>query len=608
METLKSTFPNSQIEIEKLDVNYGTSIKLSGSNLKMKGFEAARFKARASLLSFITGAGYIEVLLQDSVLDISGRFKSVSKREIQIPSYVVNSSGSARFEGLKVVYSHHKPAYEVDRLIVKNLGLRSVAAFEIKTKASLIKGLSSDNYVFGTIDLNHYLEKKILPIKAEVKVNSINWRGNKNALSTVTASTDIQLNESGYLKGNIQLKHQGSTAKLQGDFKEGKLNISKFEAEIMGEDFNPLFIKGNLPRQPKLSKLNLSGSLFWSENNFKPVVKGLLSTWNIKLFDETVGVSGEVAFENKGFKTDLKTGSGGGKQEIICQSRLDFDEEALHKAISDFNCDLKLVEGEIENFQLKKLLLSLKDEEGHFIRLPKGKVNLVSEDALFRRHPVSGKLSLNVSNVDLALKGELKSDQELVVKIDERIKVYEDELKRKGSLIVSGTDISEVARFLKIDNPLVKKTKSFTTTLEYEQTLFAKAGKEDNKKVYIKHKGKGLGLNGDFLVGKMESVKKELEKWDLWDSVKEDINQKSFFDTFLLEARRAGDVYLINELNLTRGNKKIKGKGIFKEVRDTYLGNLDLKILKGKRKPISVFLIKDLKGFRLDRKKILKQF
>lgn len=608
LDSLKSTFPASNIDLGELKVNYGTSIKVSGKSFSTENFKVEEFQAKASLLSFITGAGYVEVLLKDSTFDLTQGKDPKMANEIQVPAFVVNSSGSVRFEGLEVIHHKEKAPIKIERLILKNLGLRSVAAFEVKSNSSYIEGLQSENYVFGSLDLKQYLEKKVLPINAELKINNPVWKGQKGLLPTVNGNLDIEVTESGDVKGKVKLKQQSSNVELSGTLSNGELKVESFKATLQGEDFNPLFISKSLPRQVKSSLIEASGSLLWNDKSFQPKLKLSLSQWNTRLGRFEGSVNGDVSYEDKKLAFDTFLNEANQVRALSCKTDLNLEKKEFQKAFSNYDCLLNLEKGEIQKIDFKEMMHALKNKKGELIRLPSGRLKIKALETIFRNHSLEGEVNVKTSEAKIELKGQIKSENNLKISLDEEISVFEDELRRKGKLVVNGSDISEVAKFLKINNPLVKSSESFQTDLEYEETVLADGGAGQNKKVYLKHHGKGLGLNGNFLVKKMDSVKEELEKWDLWNSVKDDIDQKSFFNSFTLEARRTEDVYLVSKLELTRGKKRISGKGIFKRVDGTYLGNLDLKIKKGKRKPMSIFLIKDLKGFRLDRNKILKQF
>ncbi len=446
---LEEMLPESDVAIEDIDINYGPSLVVKGKSMTSHYFEVDSFTLRLPIISLIAGGGNVEVLLRNSTLRLNSKDskKKSSSKEVTVPSFLANSSGSFRFENLTIIYKDdsskkdQEKKFLIDRFILKNIGLRSNAAFEIKSKVAWENKrttFDTNLYIIGSFNVAQYIQKKKLPFNANFKLNDIAINGNKGVLTTVNGRLGFSLDSEGVMVGGAEAFHQNSNIQLEGKFGNNTLDLKKISFHLEGNELAPLSKAILEVNQPKKALVDGVGKLLWSESRFEPDMNLTFSSLMMPYGTGMSPLSGEFKGNHREFSLYAYGPMGEGK--INLETKAEFNkttEESFHKLVSSLNINLIFDDATIEtaslfkDFPLKKLT---RDEEGNYVLLPPVTINIEAKNSLLKGIPVEGfiKIEAREDKIKASGKGNLWN-------FSENIKVKSSGLYRKNKKLETST-------------------------------------------------------------------------------------------------------------------------------------------------------------------------
>jgi hypothetical protein len=300
-------FPNAVVEIGDINMSLGLKVsftvdKLSVSEklnekilpaLKLNGLEIV-----VPLWSIIVGEGNIEINLtkpdihlvkNGEALNFVRLFKNPNQEnvpaqnnnaanlkdsktqdsvELELPAFLLNSTINLRVADANLNYSveQQKGNIIIEKIILKNIGLKSQPAFEINSNfklGAMNDVLTLNATLIGQIEMSKLLTEKVIGVESVLKVDNLRLENANRSLPDVKIESSLKY----FLIGDIALNYNaliGSNNKLSGEILVGSngLEIKNINCQLFLDELLEIAgVKKDIPLQPNGAFLKLIGNI-----------------------------------------------------------------------------------------------------------------------------------------------------------------------------------------------------------------------------------------------------------------------------------------------------------------------------------------------------------
>lgn len=410
--SLKKSLPGTIIQIGDLKIKYGTSVLITIDKFQVDQkfpvlnydlLKVSRIRVKVPLLSIFLGGGNIDILLDSPELylqekkgdknwinafnspvdknQINKNSPAVGQAQIVLPAFLLNSTATVRMQNSMLNYHLGKVAGELNfgKLVLKNFGLNSVAAFEVqslysrKNVETLKEVYSFDFTLIGSVDFADYLKSHNLKMRSNFKVGNLRVTEKAFPLNLIRGDLDLSLNKEGKILGKVVSSSSENEFSSHFSVDKGKIYLSKISANLYPEDFLP-FLEKNPPINLNASKLKVTGQLDLVEGRINPNLTLGLSPFSFELFGLKPNSKAIMKIINDEVTIKLEADELQGKLISEVSAKFDINSsEPLEERVSFFTHDLKLEGISLTEKLLWKWLKELR-EGGQIdsLILPKG--------------------------------------------------------------------------------------------------------------------------------------------------------------------------------------------------------------------------------------------
>lgn len=467
---LEESIPGAEISLGDLNIKYGTAftVQIKGMDILLREslvskrdfLQVSHITVKLPLLSLLTGGGNIEVYLKKPELFLfrpegkKGNWniafnskpekgKAITKRSsfegshnIILPAFLINSTAALRLSDFKVYYdiSGKTGVWSASRLILKNVGIRSNAAFEVESNFKRVVGeeekFSFDTVLIGSIELEKYLKTGKFHVNSNYKIKNLTTREHPAAYPLIRGNTSLKIDKTGAIEGEVSTLYQES--ELQAKFSASKeINeLQVVKSNIKLEDISFLFPKLRNNFNFSQASLILEGRVKNTKAvPFAPNVKFKLTGINYlkKSFPFNFDLSGtfierevKTVFEGKIWSGLLK---GNLEGTFDLNSERPFDER-----VSFFSGEFNFSGNTIPSGFMRAKDLEERDGVQSNVLLPKGIVSVNFENLTYDKNTLNGGFSLKTEKdvVEVSNGALLSGDGKVTFK--SKAKLFDDEI------------------------------------------------------------------------------------------------------------------------------------------------------------------------------------
>lgn len=495
IQKLEETIPGADVSLGDLKVKYGTSfiIDIKGMDILLKEslvskrdfLQVSHVKVKLPLLSLLTGGGNLEIYLKKPELFLyrpegkkgnwnlalnakpkpgqainkKGAFKG--SHNIILPAFLINSTAALRMTGVRVYYdiSDKAGVWSASKIVLKNVGLNSNAAFEIESNFKRVlkeeEKFSFDTVLIGSIELERYLKTGTLKINSNYKIKNLKTRGLDSTFPLIRGNTSVDIERDGAIEGNFSILYQES--ELKASFKANKeaneLNIDK--SKIKASDLMAILPLWHKNFDLSQTSIQLEGKVTnTSDISFKPALKFTFSNLKLKNAKFPLSISLGGSFVEREIKTTFEgsiwQGTFDGKFEG------DFDlqsDSSLDKRLSFYSGDLSL-----KNVNLPENILKSdpSEKESSNILLPKGIININYENLVIGKKQVNGGLTFKSEFSKLEIKNGVALLGQGKVSFESMAEVFEDNISWQHKISFSEIEGEQLYSLLPSEYPFFK--------------------------------------------------------------------------------------------------------------------------------------------------------
>lgn len=510
-EKIEKSIPGAEVTLGDLSVNYGPSIflRVKGMDVLLKKelsvsrdfFKVSEIEVRLPIWSLITGGGNLDVNLVNPEVFLretkekkgnwSRAFDGAPKEEkishkqakavekqanVILPSFIVNSTIGVRLNNLQVYYDikGKEGVWSVSKLVLKNLGLTSNAAFEIQSKFKRVKNdedfFSLDTVMVGSIEFEKYLKTGHLNIDSSFKVKNLKYSYIRDALPTTRGDFSISLNKTGLLKGKFNAFYKSSEFKTNFLVDEnGNAVMDNVHANLSLGDFNDIWKANGYQANLANAKATLNGELNYKENSIIPKMNFSLSglTYPYQGNDLILSLEGL-------WNEDLVISNGlvqafGGEAKFKSEATFKINSsEPLEKRLSHYSADVDFNKIKITKSLVDSLTKSdvPPNKEGekiiakapHFFLLPKGILNVTLNSASLENETIEGGITLKTDQDKISFKNGVILSKEGKIKIEGKGKIFDNHIELNHNLNFKSWNLA-------LTNSLLDKNKFYLKTV-----------------------------------------------------------------------------------------------------------------------------------------------
>lgn len=410
--SLKKSLPGTMIQIEDLKIEYGTSVLITIEKFQVDQkfpvlnydlFKVSRIKVKVPIVSIFLGGGNIDVLLDSPELFLQekngdknwinafkrqGKVNQIDKdspaegnAQIVLPAFLLNSTATIRMQNSLLNYQLDKVAGQLNfgKLVFKNFGLNSTAAFEVQSKYSR-KNSDTENEIYafdftliGSVDFADYLKTHNLKIKSNFKVENLYVEQRSFPLALIRGNVDLNLNKTGEISGKVVSSSSENELSTEFNVDKGRILFSGVNASLYPKDVVS-FLRNPLPINIAASKMKITGQLELSEGQVKPNLTFALSPFSFEAFGLKPNSKAVLKVIEDDLSLKFEATELQGKITSEINAKFDLNSpKPLEERVSFFSHDLKLEGVVVPEKMLWTWLKRLKSEGPlNSILLPKG--------------------------------------------------------------------------------------------------------------------------------------------------------------------------------------------------------------------------------------------
>ena len=494
LQKIEKNFPHLEANIGEISLELGQSIELKSNTIEVSTKDkdplltVKDVTIKVPIFSIILGGGNIEVdisspnffyhmgkkqtnwdkALKDNTAAELFRFEKA--QELIIPAFMANSTLALRLHDSQFIHKDEKEVTKktsISKLVIKNLGLNSNAAYELKSNFNyLLKNgdrLSFHSFIVGSINFSEYLTNKNLPIKASYKFDEISINGFGEVLPMINGSIDAEIDKEGITNLTNTLRIDKSNIKHQVKINNKELYLSALNAKVFLSDLNAVFSYLKFPMKINEGELLVTGELTAKKEGYFPKINVLVKELKGVLPGTEYKASGELAIATGVAKlmgrANLYDGS------ITVDSNLNFiahEDLALDKKVKSLKTSFTLADMKLTSGSLSQIFISNsnKKEEDHVL----WPVFFVIPNSEVTAEIVNSKLDQKKLTLDLAIKTNKKKAKVNNFKINfDRgildvagdVNLYEDGINSKWNIKAKNFSSQVFRSFIDKENPFL---------------------------------------------------------------------------------------------------------------------------------------------------------
>jgi len=298
IKKIEENFPHLRVNLGELSLEFGQSIILKTDNLELKTesdeslFKVKKANFKIPVFSILLGGGNIEVDITSPVLfyEYSDKVslwekalkdntakKLIEIKEVEeyiLPAFLANSTLAIRLHDSEIVYKKNDLIKRsiINKLVVKNLGVNSNAAYEIKSNLSYpmseSKTLNFHTFIVGSINFMDYLESKTLPIKSSYKLENIGIEGHGDSIPMITGNIEILLNEKGEMNLKNSLRLEKTTLKHDLVLNASEFKVNELSGKVILSEFSPILMALDTPLKIREGEVDFKGTIQGDEKGY----------------------------------------------------------------------------------------------------------------------------------------------------------------------------------------------------------------------------------------------------------------------------------------------------------------------------------------------------
>ena len=341
-EQLQKSFPNAQVFTQSLDYSLGVTSTVNirkveilyphaGRKLPLTSFDNLEVevpfwtmllgygtvsinidKPEVSYIEFKKGSNWENSLEKKEVVKFNSGDSQKSKNKETKPTtdnssvsalgFFANATLNLNISNIKANYALKDGDHgfvEIDRLALRDIGLKTTTTMELKSRFNLLKGTANETsfnlVIIGESNLEKWLESKELNYNAEASITDIKSNVFIKPLNKVLVTLNGELRKtkmSSRLAVALE-EQQFMKSSLDYDLDQGKITLSQLNLNTNLKNFLSYFVD--------LSKFDIA----IKEGNLK--IEGKLSTHNGKITPNlTTTVIGEAVAYNIPLRLNIK--------------------------------------------------------------------------------------------------------------------------------------------------------------------------------------------------------------------------------------------------------------------------------------------------------------
>ncbi len=251
IEQVENAIPNSKVTTQSVDLSLGllsTSLDLKQFNIVLNNkkmtplFKVEALSLKIPLWSILFGGGKITLKIDQPILDYEefqkssnweialtdkrGKKSKDSKREVSkngtkkitkeesgsLPAFIVSSLLDVEIKGLKLSYKLRDKSsglVNIEKLLLKDVGLQSVTAFEIKSHIEILKNTANetklDLLLIGETKISDFLKNNELKLKTNLSLRKVHNASLKRDISSLQVNTLMTVKKSGDVNGDFKV-------------------------------------------------------------------------------------------------------------------------------------------------------------------------------------------------------------------------------------------------------------------------------------------------------------------------------------------------------------------------------------------------------------------
>ncbi len=389
IQKIEKTFPNVKASLGEFNVEFGQSLELKTDSLKInlkdntELLDVGLLTIKVPIFSILLGGGNVEIDIdrpkffyrkkeEGSNWSLGLRDHKINElihidrpEEILLPAFLANSTLAIRLNSLELIREEEK--IEIKKFVLKNLGLNSNAAFELKTDFNYILE-NNDNLVFstfivGSIDLSAYLETKSLPFKTSYRLDGIAIKGREEMAPRLNGNLEGSLSKDGSIsiKNSARLERSNFKHNILIDSK--KILIDEIVGNLALSELNPFISYKNIPLTINSGDLNIKGSLLFESKRVEPKIEVTLDSVKGTIPGSNYNASGELKLteEKWGYKALINMFDGSTSIEGNADIQLN-EGSSLEEKIIRMNSIIKMADLKLNSEAINEFITGTSEE------------------------------------------------------------------------------------------------------------------------------------------------------------------------------------------------------------------------------------------------------
>ncbi len=472
---IESALPSAQVEIGKIDLGVGTSVilGLEQLNLNLKNrpkggglLQISSATVRIPFWAILTGGGTVDVKLDSPTLmyremegtnnwELASKGKKKEfpsslpkegaketgpvvkkkaerskKGKVAIPAIATRINLDLHLKQLKVKYrlkDNSEGEVALDKLLIKNLGLQSSTAFELRSSVNVdlsqTQKLSLKALLIGELHLQDLINKENLQSVLMLKLSEIKMDGTGLSIPDIKTNVSANVGLNGKISGDLTTTFESSKIHSRFDLNGNNIALSKIDVGLLVADL--LKISGQTISEvnPGKSKIALTGDVAIKNTKISPKLK-LSLTPGMTVSSNGLSAAIKADANYDGFKAhsivavDMLKGSA----NLDLTGFFNINSKTIDLAkLKPFVANIKVSNLDLEEKLIRKFLYAKREtvkeerpsakEEKQVtangakakpvkaapIILPRGKVNLDLVNIKVANQPLNGKGAIDIS-------------------------------------------------------------------------------------------------------------------------------------------------------------------------------------------------------------------
>jgi|GEM_PF-7040226 len=533
---IEEIFPGGKVSfsLDKVSLRSSIYTKISNLELRLKGkakeeslLEVSSLTAKIPLWSILLGGGNVEISISDpkvNFLKVNGisnwslasesqgkgndvllnKDKVKEKKSISLPAFLINSTLALRVQNLEINTEEEassastvKNRFLIEKLVLKNLGIASNAAFEVETTISkevLEKKLSFKLVAVGSVGVEEFLRKSELKLNSNIRFMDIFVEGG-SGYPTIVSNLHATLNKKGTLQGNIQFISEQSNLKFDFIKTAETLNLDNIKSDFDYGSITKFLDLRKVKGLRNLKQASVSGSfLIDSKGDFTPKLQAKLTSLSTNFGESNLVGDFNISLDENSFNL-LGVGKVfEGEFTLSSKGKLKINEELpFDKKISAVLSDVKLKNIVIPQKKLESFIMAF-EGEGDNILYPEAQVSVNLENANIMQENTNGGGILSFKGSRVRLHSTTLLTKEGKLTLDSTLTLFKKDLNFKFNILLKKFPPKPVNMALK------KRGMIFMGPLTGKLSGEFETGKRKARELSFELSGDNVSLaNGSFL-------------------------------------------------------------------------------------------------------------